>query len=79
MGPINMKDARKRLSELVSAAERGESTVITRRGRKVACLVPVDKERRRGLPDLKEFRSSIKVKGKELSQTVIAMRSEERY
>lgn len=79
MGPINMKDARKRLSELVSAAERGESTVITRRGRKVARLVPVDKERRRGLPDLKEFRSSIKVKGKGLSQTVIAMRSEERY
>ena len=78
MNTINAKQARKQLGELIDAAERGESTVITRRGKKVAELGPV-KARRRKLPDLSAFRASLKVKGKSLSETVIAMRAEERY
>ena len=78
MNTINAKQARKQLGELIDAAERGESTVITRRGKKVAELGPV-KTRRRKLPDLSAFRASLKVKGKSLSETVIAMRAEERY
>jgi len=79
MDTVNMKEARKRLSDLITAAERGESVVITRRGRKVARLGPVAKQPTGRLPDLSEFRSSLKVKGKSLSDTVIAMRAEERY
>ena len=79
MGPINMKEARKRLSELVSAAERGESTVITRRGRKVARIVPPERKRLKRLPDLTAFRASIKVKGRSLTDELIAMREEERH
>lgn len=35
-------DARRRLPSLIDAAERGGATVITRRGRPVAALVPLD-------------------------------------
>lgn len=37
---VQLRDAKARLSELVSAAERGEETVITRHGRAVARVVP---------------------------------------
>ena len=74
MCPINLKEARKRLSELVRAAERGESLVITRRGKEVARLVPPEQTHLQGFPDLTEFRNSIKLKGKPMSKTVIEMR-----
>ena len=79
MGPISLKEARRRLSELVKAAERGESIVITRRGKEVARIVPPAIRPLKGLPDLTEFRKSIKLKGKPMSETVIEMRREERY
>lgn len=40
MGPVTLKEARARLSDLVRAAELGESVAITRRGKTVARLVP---------------------------------------
>jgi len=79
MDPVGLSEARKRLSELVRAAERGESVTITRRGKEVARIVPAAQEPAKPLPDLAEFRASIRVKGKPLSQTVIDMRAEERY
>jgi prevent-host-death family protein len=80
MEPISLKEARKRLGDLVKAAEHGETVVITRRGRRVARLVPErPDEPRAGFPDLTEFRRSIKLKGKPISRTVIEMRREERY
>jgi prevent-host-death family protein len=41
MDEIGSFDAKNKLSELLSKAERGEETVITRRGRPVAKLVPL--------------------------------------
>lgn len=79
MGPINLKEARRRLSELVKAAERGESVVITRRGKEVARIVPPAMRPLKGLPDLTEFRASIKIKGRSLTEELLAMRREERY
>ena len=76
---INLKEARKRLSSLVDAAERGESVAITRRGKEVARLVPAAAVNRARLPHLSAFRSSIKIKGKRLSRVVIGMRAEQRY
>jgi prevent-host-death family protein len=35
------EEARNRLPELLDAAENGQSTIITRRGRPVAALVPI--------------------------------------
>lgn len=36
------EEARNRLPELLEAAEKGRSTIITKRGRPVAVLAPVD-------------------------------------
>lgn len=79
MKPVSLKEARKRLGNLVEAAERGETVIITRRGRRVARLVADRTEKTTALPDLSELRASITVKGKSLSETVIDMRNEERY
>jgi len=79
MDSVNLKEARRRLGALVGAAERGEATVITRRGRPAARLVPLERRRLKRLPDLTAFRASIKVKGRPLSQMVIEGRREERY
>ena len=78
MGPVNLKEARKRLGSLVRAATRGESVVITVRGRAAARIVPIERKPIRQIPDLSEFRNSIKLKGKPMSETVIEMRGEER-
>ena len=79
MGPVNLKEARRRLSALVTAAERGESVVITRRGKDVARLVPPAPGPLQPFPDLAEFRASIKIKGRGLTDELLAMRREERY
>ena len=80
MGPVNLKEARARLSHLVRAAEHGESVAITRRGKMVARLVPPQPQpTSRKAPDLTAFRAALKVKGKPLSQVVIDARREARY
>ncbi len=79
MDSVNLKEARRRLSDLVKAAESGESVVITRRGREVARLVPLEPKRPKRLPDLAAFRASIEVRGKPLSDVVIEARQEARY
>ena len=47
MDEIGLFEAKNKLSELVDRAERGEETVITRRGKPVAKLVPVQPGRDR--------------------------------
>ena len=79
MDSFSIREARRRLSDIVAAAEQGQSVVITRRGRRVARICPVEPVERKGLPDLTEFRRSLKVKGKPLSQVVIENRRRERY
>jgi prevent-host-death family protein len=79
MGPVNLKEARRRLSDLVRAAEHGESVVITRRGKEVARIAPVEKKPAKRFPDLTKFRKSIKMRGKPMSEVVIASRREARY
>jgi prevent-host-death family protein len=77
MGEINVKDARSQLSALLDRVEKGEEIIIKRRGKRVAKMVPPGNAR--NLPSLKDFRASLKVRGKPLSQTVIDARNEERY
>lgn len=79
MGPVNIREARRRLSELVDAVERGESVMIMRRGKEVARLVPIDGARGIEAPDLSAFRASIRLKGKSLSRVVADMRAADRY
>ena len=42
---ISTSEARKRIAELLRAAERGETAVITRRGKAVAHLVPAPNDK----------------------------------
>jgi prevent-host-death family protein len=51
MGKITHKgseEARNELPTLLEEAQRGQTTIITRRGRPVAALVPLDQYRARG-------------------------------
>lgn len=41
MEPVNILDARNRLSQLITAATNGEDVVIAKRGRPVVRLVPI--------------------------------------
>jgi prevent-host-death family protein len=79
MVPVNVKEMRKRLSAIVTAVEQGESVVVTRRGKRVARLVPFREPRLRRLPDLTAFRASFQVKGKPLSEVVAEGRRKARY
>ncbi len=75
---VSAKEARRRLSDLLKRAERGEEVLLVRRGKKVARLVPARKVEKT-LPSLKEFRASIRMKGRPLSKAVIREREEERF
>ena len=77
MNEVNVIEARRQLSELLNRIEKGEEIIIKRRGKKVARMVPSHSEN--SLPSLNDFRSSLKVRGKPLSQTVIDSRKEDRY
>ena len=74
---VNVKEARTRFSQLLNKVEQGQDILLTRRGKKVACLVSPEKENR--LPSLKKFRQIISVSGKGLGSTVLVARDEERY
>jgi prevent-host-death family protein len=56
MSEVGLFDAKNRLSELVDRAERGEETVITRRGKAVAKLVPIA---RRSEADIERAREAM--------------------
>ena len=43
MNVVNLADAKAHLSELVTRAEAGETVEITRRGKAVARLVPIER------------------------------------
>jgi len=75
---IGMKEARGRFSSLLKQVEAGGEVVVLRRGKKVARLVSFEKNGRR-LPSLKEFRSTIRIKGKPMSAVVVLGREEGRY
>lgn len=75
---VNVKEARSKISALLDKVQQGEEVIILRRGKRIARLVPITPSAKR-LPDLTAFRSSMSVKGKSLSQTVVQEREEERY
>ena len=76
MEEINVKDARGQLSALLDRVEKGEEIVIKRRGKRIAKMIQPGNVSH--LPSLKDFRASLDVRGKPLSQTVIDARKEER-
>lgn len=77
MKSMSVKDVRKHLGDAIRDAEAGGTTVITRYGKPVATLAPVQKKRPK-LPDMEPFRQSVRHKGPTLSQVLLQMRREER-
>ena len=75
---IGAKEARGKLSSLLKKVEKGDEIVVVRRGKQVARLIPFQKKEKH-LPQLREFRASIKIKGKPLSATISNSRGETRY
>lgn len=75
---INAKEARARMSDMLRRVEKGEEILLTRRGKKVARLIPIQRAKNT-LPSLKQFRASIQIKGQPLSRTVLKNREEERF
>ena len=74
---VNVKEARSKLSELLNRVEQGQEITITRRGKKVARLVST--RRAATLPSLEDFRQTISVSGKPMSEEITAARKTERY
>jgi prevent-host-death family protein len=75
---INAKEARAKLSSLLKKVEKGDEIVVVRRGKQVARLIPFQRKEKH-LPQLREFRASIKIKGKPLSAIISHSREEARY
>ena len=75
VGTVNLAEAKARLSELVSKAQSGEETVITRRGQPVARLVPVAAPKV-ALRSLSEFRAALPKARKSSAALIRALRDE---
>ena len=66
METLSVYDAKAHFSELVERAESGRETVITKRGRVVAKIVPAQArawDRAAVLDEAEAFRKSVKIKG----------------
>jgi len=76
--PKGAEEARNQMPALLDAAEKGVSTIITRHGRPVAALVPVDhfsaKDRQKPLLPLKGTGRGLW--GKSSAQTIRSLRDE---
>ena len=70
MRTAGVREARQNLSALLDEVRKGREILITERGRPVARLVPVDRSRGRGVPNLTAFRREMPTLDPPLSQTV---------
>jgi prevent-host-death family protein len=70
MRTAGVREARQNLSALLDEVKAGREVVITERGRPVAKLVPPDRPRGKGFPDLSEFRRSMPVFDPPLSKII---------
>jgi prevent-host-death family protein len=70
MRTAGVREARQNLSALLDEVKKGREVVITERGHPVAKLVPADRPRGRGVPDLAAFRRTMPTLDPPLSMTV---------
>lgn len=70
MRTAGIREARQNLSRLLEEVRQGREVVITERGRPVAKLVPLDRPRGKGVPNLAAFRRKMPVLDPPLSASV---------
>jgi prevent-host-death family protein len=75
MSAVNLAEAKAHLSELVSKAEAGEETIITRRGQPVAKLAPIAAPKQ-ALRSLAEFRATLPKARKSSAELIRKLRDE---
>jgi prevent-host-death family protein len=75
---VGIREVRQRLRSLLAQVQAGDEIIVLRRGVEAARLIP-PKQKSVPLPDLTEFRASVKVKGGAMSREVIDNRRRSRY
>lgn len=75
LGAVNLAEAKAHLSELVSKAESGQETVITRRGQPVAKLVPVAAPKK-AFRSRSDFRATLSKARKSSAELIRKLRDE---
>jgi len=70
MRTAGVREARQNLSALLDEVKKGREIVITERGRPVAKLVPPDRPRGKGVPNLAAFRRRMPLLDPPLSATI---------
>lgn len=80
---VNVRDARGRFAELLSAAEAGQTVEVTRDGKAVAHIVPPPARAaataQTGLPDLTAFRASLGKPRRKSKATIETLRAQDRF
>lgn len=76
MREAGVREARQNLSALLDEVKAGREIVITERGRPVAKLVPPDRPRGKGVPNLAAFRRNLPVLDPPLSETLEEVRED---
>jgi prevent-host-death family protein len=76
MRTAGVREARQNLSVLLDEVKKGREVLITEHGRPVAKLVPPDRPRRKGVPNLAAFRRRMPVLDPPLSATLEEERSD---
>jgi prevent-host-death family protein len=76
MRTAGVREARQNLSALLDEVRKGREVIITERGRPVAKLVPPDRPRGKGVPNLAAFRRKMPVFRPPLSTTVAVDRAD---
>src|SRR5207245_9069326 len=79
MRTAGVREARQNLSALLDEVRKGREVVITERGRPVAKLVPPDRPRGKGVPNLAAFRRKMPVFDPALSTPFAADRADRLY
>ena len=70
MRTAGVRETRQNLSALLDEVKKGREIVITEHGRPVAKLVPLDRPRGKGVPNLAAFRRSMPILDPPLSTLV---------
>jgi len=70
MRSAGIREARQNLSALLEEVREGREVVLTDRGRPVARIVPLVPKSRRAVSDHRRFRTSIRLRGRPLSDLV---------
>jgi prevent-host-death family protein len=80
MVSVTLADAKAQLSALVERAAQGETVQITRRGKPVAVIAPVEKPRKPiTLEELRAFTDGMPMQSEPAGNFVERMREEDRY